>query len=147
MGYVDIYPKLVTAAVTLNTGGTASATTAAIDTVVNGRKAQRATFIVAFGTIAAGGGLSVCKVQSSSASGGSYADITGASLSGITDTDDNLIAKIDVDLVSTGADRWLDLVLTTAAAADCPIVGAYCLLYDFQVEPVYDAGLADVVRV
>lgn len=147
MGYVDIYPKLVTAAVTLNTGGTTSATTAAIDTVVNGRKARKACFFIAFGTIASGGGLSVCKVQSSSVSGSGFADITGATLAGITDTDDGLVAKIDVDLVSTGADRWLDLVLTTGAAADCPIVGAYCLLYDFDVEPVYDAGFADVVRV
>jgi hypothetical protein len=147
MSSPEIYPVLVTEAVTLNTGGTTSATTAAIDTVVNGRKARRATFIIPVGTVAAGGGLSVCKVQDSSTSGGSYADITGAAITTIGDTDDDSIAVIDIDLVANGCDRFLDLVLTTAGAVNTDINAVVCLLSIFDVEPPYDAGLAAVARV
>lgn len=96
---------------TLNTGGTASYNTTAWDFAGY----DGVMFIVALGSIAAGGGFSVLKLTESETSGGVYTDVT-TTTSGLTiaDTDDNKLVAIVVK--RTGRKRFQRMTLTTAGA-------------------------------
>lgn len=101
----------------------ASATTTEVDTVQSGVKYNRATFVIYIGALDIA--VTTCKVQESDTSGSGFADITGATVS-ITDTDDNKIFVIDIDL--RGRKRYLDLVLTLGNGTLGTYVSAHCVL-------------------
>lgn len=143
----DVVPVLVTAAVTLNTGGTTSITSAAVDTVQNGVKYNRIVVVAPTGTIAATGGLSVFKLQSSATSGGTYADVSNAAATDLlVAADDDSFAVLDIDLIKNGADRYIKLVATTAAAADCPLGTVVAYLLDGQSAPNQGDEVARILR-
>lgn len=130
----DIKLVQITAAVTLNTGTTASITSAAVDT-----KGARSAFIfIDFGTIAGGGGLSVCKLQECATSGGTYTDVTGGSFGTVADTQDNLFVGFAVDM--RGKQQFLKLVATTAGAVNTVVDFAGALLMKNEVAPPVDAN-------
>lgn len=139
-------PVSVSGAVTLNSGGTAAITSAAVDTVQNGVKYRRATIILLTGTVASGGELSVFKVQSSSTSGGTYADVTGADAGAdpLDEDADDSYAIIDVDLNAAQADRFLKVVASTDEAANCPIVHVTCILDDPEKGPYAAADISAI---
>lgn len=134
--HFDLCPVKVFGAVTLNTGGTATATSAAVDTIQNSVRYDRAVVQLLTGTIAASGNLSVFKLQSSDTSGGTYTDVTGGALLTLPDQDsDDVFLQIDVDLQKAGAKRYLKVVATTDAAADFVAVGCWINLTSGQVIP------------
>lgn len=136
-----IKPVLVSPTTTLNSGGTASITSATIDT--DGYD----FLVVAFlsGTVAASGELSAAKLQSSDASGSGYADVTGAALStnSIEAADDDSFALIRVNL--DGHKRYWQAVASTDAAADCPIT-VVAFLGKANISPVVASNLTEAVN-
>jgi hypothetical protein len=102
---------LVSPTVTLNTGGTTAIASAAIDTL--GYKYLRVTVIA--GAIAASGDIDVFKLQSSTTSGGTYTDITGATAGAdpFGATDNNKRYTINLDLA--GVNRSVVIHISHAA--------------------------------
>lgn len=134
--HFDLCPVKVFGATTLNTGGTTTATSAAVDTIQNNVRYDRAVVQLLTGTIAAGGNLSVFKLQSCDTSGGSYTDVTGGALLTLPDEDsDDVFLQIDVDLQKAGAKRYLKVVATTSAAANFVTIGCWINLTCGQVIP------------
>lgn len=59
------------------------------------------------------GAISVYKIQSATTSGGSFSDVSGATLSTLPGaTDDNKVYRINVDLTDRSIGRFLQVVLT-----------------------------------
>lgn len=141
-----ILPVSVSGAVTLNSGGTAAITSAAVDTLQNGVKYRHATIILLTGTVATSGELSVFKVQSSATSAGSYADVSGADAgaNALDEDADDSYAIIDVDLNAAGANRFLKVVASSDAAANCPIVHVTCILSDPEKGPYAAADISTI---
>lgn len=139
-----ILPIEVSDATTLNSGATASLTTTEIDTVQNGVKYDLAIFLIRTGTIAASGEVSVLKVQESDTSGSGFTDAVDAGANPIGATDDDGWYIIIVDCRSKK--RYLDLVASTDAAADCAINHVTCLLARGSVAPVADSNFIGVTR-
>lgn len=140
---------LVSGAVTLNSGGTAAITSAAVDTQPDGVVYGKATFYLFTGTVATGGELSVYKIQSSTASAGSYADVTGATAGAnpLDEDDDDAIAVIEVDLVRNSAERYLKVVASSDEAANCPIVAVVCVLSNGSIVPVDSSAYASYTSI
>ena len=134
--HFDLCPVKVFGAVTLNTGGTATATSAAVDTIQNNVRYDRAIVQLLTATIAANGNLSVFKLQSCDTSGGTYTDVTGGTATALPDEDsDDVFLQIDVDLQKAGAKRYLKVVATTSAAANFVTIGCWINLTSGQVVP------------
>ena len=86
-----------------------------------------ARFLFSVGATA--GNISVCKIQSATSSGGSFSDISGASIAAdVIDADaDNTVHAIEVDLTDKSIGEFLQVVLTednTGAA----LIGCTCIL-------------------
>ena len=110
------------AGTTLNTGGTASVNVTSADCL----GFDFVTVIVSLGAIAAGGNLSVAKLQYSN-DNTNWTDVTGggqATLPG--DTDDNKFLIWNRKNVS-GAARYYRVVLTTSGAVNTAINEVYYL--------------------
>jgi hypothetical protein len=127
----NMLPVPVVNTVTLNTGGTATATSFVVDT----HNWQHAAFYVFTGTMAASSNISVCKITESATSGGSYTDIAGAALAdGALDADtDNATAAIFV-AATAARQRYMKIVITTDAAADAPVTAIAVLSRGAPVE-------------
>lgn len=95
---------LAVAPVSLN-----NATATAIE--VDGSRAKFATFELTVG--ATTGAITVFKVQGATSSGGSFSDVSGASLTTLPGaTDDNKVYAIHVDLRDRNIGPYLQVVLT-----------------------------------
>ena len=125
---------------TTNTTNNSTFTSAAMDSI--GGKAMRV--IVKLGAIAAGATMTVCKLQSSSTSGGTYADVTGAALTAFpADTDDNKLIIFEFDLLNGSTkDRFYKLVVTTGGAANSAIDTVIAEVLNLSVEPPSAANTA-----
>ena len=74
------------------------------------------TLVVYAGVVAASTGAVAAKVQSSATSGGTYADISGAAITGFGPNDDNTIQTVDFDIPSDKV--FLKVVLTQSQTTD-----------------------------
>lgn len=133
-----------TSAVTLNSTGTATLLTSALDT--SGYKSVR--IIVRLGTIASGGGFSTAEIQSSISSAGTYAAVTGLQASGTqlpTTGDSNKNMVFEWDLIN-GKERFYKLYLVGAGTnKDTAVQNIQYVLGDPIVQPVSTANTADFV--
>ena len=104
------------------TAGTVAAMTA---TVVNATGFSRALFVVATGAAATGATLDA-KIQKSSASGGTYSDVTGAALTQVTAAAG--ASKVyGIDVTVDPAKPFMKVV--GAVATDTFANGSVCILY------------------
>lgn len=126
---------------TTNTTNNSTFTSAAIDSA--GAHAMRV--IVKLGAIAAGATMTACKIQSSSTSGGTYADVTGLALSSFpADTDDNKLIVFEWDCINGATkDRYYKLVVTTGGAANSAIDSVIAERCKLLAEPPTTANTAD----
>lgn len=83
---------------------------------INGTNYKSGTLVVYVGNMTATTGACTAKVQSSDASGGTYADITGAAVTGFGPSDDNTVQYVDFDFPA--GQPFVKVVLTAAAATD-----------------------------
>lgn len=74
---------------------------------------SNARFLFHVGATSAGN-MTVCKIQSATSSGGSFSDVSGASLASgtITTTSASTLHAIEVDLTDAGIGPFLKVVLT-----------------------------------
>ena len=120
-------------------------------TEVDARGWHYAQMVFFLGAIA-GGDMSAVKLQAASASGGSFADITGATLGTMpTATDDGKFYIINVDLRKSGvnANRFLKPVITVGAGGTALIACDIILSRGdkFPSPNTTDSGAAEVVNV
>ena len=145
------FPVVFTDAVTLNSGATAAITSAEIDTVQNGVKYRYIEIYIRMGTIASGGALTVCKLQSASANGGSYSDVTGAAITADAISNSNsssdTTSVIRVDLQNANADRHLQMVISTDDSANSAIDFVTGVLSDGEKSPPADSNFEVVVDI
>lgn len=138
--------QMLTTATTLNTGGTASVTSGAFS---NTEGAEYVLFVVAFGAIAGGGGLSVLKVQESTTSGGTYSDISNADYIAagktLADTSDNGVALIL--LRTRGRQLHYKIVATTAGAVNTIINSIVAVALPGKVAAPQSTGGIDILYV
>ncbi len=107
----------------------ATATSNAIDTLGY----NYITFFLVVGTTT--GVISVFKVQDCATSGGSYVDVTGASLTTLPGaTDDDKQYAIDLNLRDRSIDRYLKVVLTENNTGS-GTYGVYAILSDGDTAP------------
>lgn len=88
---------------------TSTLTGTAVDTLGYGDDAM---LVVDLGAASDTDATLICKLQSSATSGGTYADISGSTLTTLTATDDNKLAQLAVNLKS--ANRFVKLIGTIA---------------------------------
>lgn len=128
---------------TVLAGAPASVGTGSITPIeVDARGYNNARFVIAVGASTAN--FSVCKIQSATTSGGSFTDVSGASIaSGVIDTDDSQVYAIEVDLTDRNIGQFLQIVLTEdgTGSADVSVI---CVLDEPNESPTTAAerGLA-----
>ena len=119
------------------TVGTAGAMTA---TVVNGTGYDRCMFILTTGAATAGA-TGTFKIQSSATSGGSYADVSGAALTNLADTDGS--KQFVIDMPVNSAKAFMKVVGTTVTQ---PIANStIAILYRGLAYPVDTAYAGEAV--
>jgi hypothetical protein len=106
---IAVPPLAGTRAGTVNPAGGLSA-------AIDGTNYKSGTLVVYVGNMTATTGACTAKVQSSDASGGTYADITGAAVTGFGPSDDNTVQYVDFDFPA--GQPFVKVVLTAAAATD-----------------------------
>lgn len=91
-------------------GARAGTTNAAggLVTNIDARGYKSATLRTIAGVVEASTGAVTAKIQSATASGGSYADITGAAIAGFGPSDDNTIQSVDFEIPY--GRPWLQIV-------------------------------------
>ena len=77
---------------------------------------SKAALVVTVGVIASSGTVD-CKVQASATSGGSYADITGAAITQMTEAGGDSGSTVIVDFENPNGKPFVKTVLTNATAA------------------------------
>lgn len=124
---------LVSATTTLASGGTATLTTAEVDTLGY----DRARYVLLIGTAAASSGLSSVTAKHSDTSGSAYTSLTA-----ITDpvgaTDDDGRYEVVLDLEGKG--RYIDLDVSTAETGNIAVT-CVCVLERGDEDPTNDAAL------
>ncbi|MEM9165763.1 MAG: hypothetical protein AAGB48_01930 [Planctomycetota bacterium] len=126
----DIKVVHVSDTTTLASGGTASLTTAEIDTL----GFDFVTIAVSTGTIASGGEVSVLKVQESDTSGSGFADVADAGADPIGDADDDGVYYFRLNL--EGKKRYLDVVASTDETANTIIKSVVAVLSNGDASPL-----------
>jgi len=107
----------------------AASSTAAVTTTtgVDTQGYYEALLIVNTGAMASGATLD-CKITSCATSGGTYADVTGAAIGQMADTEDD--SQVAGRLLCNGQDRFLKVVLTCATAASLRSATLVLIPYD-----------------
>lgn len=119
-------------------------------TVVDARGYDYATLVVTLGVTDIA--MAALKVQSSDTSGGTYADITGATFDGGTglggatlalpsSTDDGQVCVFHVDM--RGKNPFLKIIATAGDGAAGTYVSACAILSRGKIAPSTSAGMAD----
>jgi hypothetical protein len=127
--------KIVNAVVP--TVGSAGAMTA---TVVDGTGYDRCMFVLTTGAATAGA-TGTFKIQSSATSGGSYADVSGAALTNLADTDGS--KQFVVDMPVNSAKAFMKVVGTTVTQ---PIANStIAILYRGKTYPVATSYAGEAV--
>lgn len=108
------YAQFEVVRATTSTTNDASFLSAAFDSA--GARAMRV--IIKLGAITAGATMTVCKIQSSATSGGTYADVTGLAFTTFpTDAKDNQLMIFEWDCINgTTKDRFYKVAYTTAGS-------------------------------
>jgi hypothetical protein len=83
---------------------------------IDGTNYKSGTLVVYVGNMTATTGACAAKVQASDASGGTYADISGAAVAGFGPSDDNTVQYVDFDFPA--GKPFVKVVLTSGAATD-----------------------------
>lgn len=137
-------PVVAQKPVTLNSTGTATFLSSAVDTA----DYKYAYVIVSIGTVASGGGISSLKIQTSATSGGTYADISSVTTdfagAATAASDTNYVARIRLD----GQNRYLKVAGTGAGTnKDTALNGVYVILLGARNAPPLSTGAAAIANV
>ena len=109
--------------------------------VVDGTGFDRVKFVIATGAAGAGNSTMSFKVQSSATSGGSYADVSGAALTNLADTDGS--KQFVVDMPVNSAKAFMKVVGTTVTQ---PIANStIAILYRGLAYPVATSYAGEAV--
>ena len=106
---IAVPPLAAARAGTVNPAGGLSA-------AIDGTNYKSGTLVVYVGNMTASTGGCTAKMQASDASGGTYADITGAAVTGFGPSDDNTVQYVDFDFPA--GKPFVKVVLTAVEATD-----------------------------
>lgn len=87
-----------------------------LSAAIDGTNYKSGTLVVYAGNVTASTGEITAKMQASATSGGSYADITSAAITGFGPSDDNTVQYVDFDFPA--GKPFVKVVLTAAEATD-----------------------------
>lgn len=124
--FSDDYKIVIATTTTEGAAGTSAITSAAVDTA----GFEGCCFVIPIGAVVSGA-VTSAKVQQCDTSGGSYADLTGTSVT-IADTDDDKLKYIDV---KNPKEQYLKCVVSRATQ-NATIGGIVAVLYGARKRPV-----------
>lgn len=134
MQYLSEITKITVASTT--TAG-AAGTSAITSSAVNMAGFDGALFIIPVGTVVSGA-VTTAKVQQCDTTGGSYADLTGTSVT-VADTDDDGLKYIDI---FRPQEQFLKVVVSRATQ-NATIGGIVCIQYKARTRPTsHGSGVA-----
>lgn len=87
-----------------------------LSNAIDGTNYKSGTLVVYAGNVTASTGEITAKLQASATSGGTYADISGAAITGFGPSDDNTVQYVDFDFPD--GKPFVKVVLTAAEATD-----------------------------